>query len=193
MYTAEQPVNAAIGARIDAFATLGTLTTRIFNALVATAPPLEAIKNAKTIARKIHGRRASAIEDTATTPDPNDPTATPATQVSTSQQSYDNKEIHFLKLIELLQTVAEYTPNEADLQLTQLQTYLAQLQSTNSKVKAENPALSNARISRNNLLYSPATGLVDRAKAIKLYIKSLYGAKSPEYRQISGLRFVKVR
>lgn len=192
VFTTQQPVNAAIGARIATFSPLNTLSTRIVNALEASAPPAEAIKNAKTIARKIHGRRASATEETQPI-DPNNPSPLADSQVSTSQQSYDNKEIHFLKLVELLQTVTEYTPNETTLQLTQLQAYLAQLQSTNSKVKAEIPALSNARIARNNLLYSDATGLIDRAKAIKQYVKSLYGASSPEYKQISGLKFVKVK
>ena len=44
--------------------------------------------------------------------------------------------------------------------------------------------LSNARISRNDILYKANTGLVDIALDTKTYIKSLYGATSPQYKQV---------
>ena len=49
--------------------------------------------------------------------------------------------------------------------------------------------LSNKRIARDEVLYADGTGLVDLAGLVKKYIKSLFGADSPQYEQISGLKF----
>lgn len=53
--------------------------------------------------------------------------------------------------------------------------------------------LSNARIARNEMMYKPLTGLVDTAYDIKIYIKSIFGATSPQYKQVSKLKFVSKR
>ena len=44
-------------------------------------------------------------------------------------------------------------------------------------------------IDRNQTLYNPLSGLVKVAKEVKLYIKSVFGATSPQYKQISDLEF----
>jgi hypothetical protein len=44
-------------------------------------------------------------------------------------------------------------------------------------------------MSRNDILYKPDTGLIDTASAAKSYIRSLFGATSPEIKQLSGLTF----
>jgi hypothetical protein len=49
--------------------------------------------------------------------------------------------------------------------------------------------LSNARISRNKLFYDRETGLVKVASDVKKYVKSVFGATSPEYTQVSGVEF----
>ena len=54
-------------------------------------------------------------------------------------------------------------------------------------------SVDNARIARNEVLYKPAVGLVDRAAAVKLYVKSLFGATSAQYKLVSGLKFMTVK
>jgi hypothetical protein len=49
--------------------------------------------------------------------------------------------------------------------------------------------LSNARIERNKLLYSENEGLIDIANGVKSYIKSIFGAASPQYKQLTNLKF----
>jgi len=44
-------------------------------------------------------------------------------------------------------------------------------------------------INRNQIFYNLLSGLVQTAKEVKQYIKSIYGANSPQYRQVSGLEF----
>lgn len=54
-----------------------------------------------------------------------------------------------------------------------------------------NTEYSNARLSRDQVLYNNLTGLCQIAKEVKQYVKSVFGATSPQYKQISSLLFVK--
>jgi hypothetical protein len=93
------------------------------------------------------------------------------------------------KLIKLLTSITLYVPNEADLKVTALSTLYDDLKSKNTAVVKTATPLSNARISRNDIMYKASTGLVDIALDTKSYIKSLYGATSPQYKQVSKLEF----
>ena len=63
------------------------------------------------------------------------------------------------------------------------------LKAKNQAVVDATTPLSNARIARNGILYKETTGLVDVALYVKSYVKSLFGAKRLQLRQISGLEF----
>lgn len=176
--------NNATNKRIEAFKPLKSLATKIINALDATDASAQTVKDAKTINRKIQGQRASTPKTTTPPPDaPADKT------ISTSQQSYDQLIEHFSKLIELLASDSNYTPNEADLTVAATQTKLAELKTANTAVVDSYTAWSNSRIERNNILYNPLTGLVPTALDVKKYVKSIFGATSPQFKQVSGLEF----
>jgi hypothetical protein len=66
---------------------------------------------------------------------------------------------------------------------------LADFRKNNEVVKTAQMLLSNARISRNKLFYDRETGLVKVASDVKKYVKSVFGATSPEYTQVSGVEF----
>jgi len=72
-----------------------------------------------------------------------------------------------------------------------LQTLLAELKAKNTGVINTYTAYSNARIDRNKVLYTDNTGLVDLALEVKKYVKSVFGAGSPQYKQVSGIKFKK--
>jgi hypothetical protein len=57
------------------------------------------------------------------------------------------------------------------------------------KGKIGNTVVSNARIARDKALYAETTGVLDVAQDVKQYVKSLFGATSPQYKQVSGLKF----
>ncbi|MFZ4680693.1 MAG: hypothetical protein ACOYLP_11050 [Flavobacterium sp.] len=178
--------NNVTNARLNLFEPIRKLSTRLVNAFSSSDATAEMIKDAKTINRKIQGKRAKAIPVSI---DPNTPA--PNT-ISTSQQSYDQLIEHFTKLIELLKTPsANYTPNEVELQLVTLTAQLAALKTANTNVSTAYTAVSNARIARDKTLYKEKTGLYDITLAVKDYVKSLYGATAPEYKQISKIKFTK--
>ncbi len=166
------------------------LCTRIVNALEATDASKQTVNDAKTINRKIQGKRADKIVPP---PPPTDPSAKVIEDIhiSVSQQSFDNLIDHFTKMIQLVSAEPLYNPNENDLKVVQLNTLLTSLKSANTAVITATTGYSNARISRDSILYATDTGLVDIAGEVKKYVKSVFGASSPQYKQISGLQFKK--
>ncbi len=186
--TALPPYNNAVNAREIAFAPLSKLVTRIINALASSNVTKQVVEDAKSIARKIQGKRAGEklpeIPDDPTTPEDESQKSS-----SVSQMSFDNRVENFEKLIQLLSAQTGYAPNENDLKVTALTTLLADLRTKNTATLTSLAPLSNARIARNTLLYTTSTSLINIALDVKKYIKSLYGATSPQYKQISGLKF----
>ena len=179
--------NNAVNARIASFDGFRALCTRLVNALQTTDASVQKIADAKGFNRKIQGQRTTK---TATPVD----TETPApTTISSSHQSYDQLIQHFAGLISVLQSEPTYTPNENDLKIATLTAKQADMTAKNTALATAFTAISNARIARDKVLYKETTGLVDTAKAVKLYIKSIFGARSAEYAQVSVIEFKKVK
>lgn len=179
--------NNAVNDRIIAFDGLKALSTRLVNALETTNAPKEKVSDAKGFNRKLQGKRAL----TPTTP--TDPSTPAPTTISASQQSYDQQIQHFAGLVSVLQSETSYTPNETALQIATLTTKQANLVTKNNAVSTAYTNISNSRINRNKTLYDDGTGLVSVATEVKKYIKSVFGASSPEFAQVKGIEFKKVR
>lgn len=190
--TALPPWKNAINARDIVFAPLSKLITRVVNSTDSSSIARQSVADAKSFARKIQGKRADAklppVAD-----DPNTPEDESQSSISASQMSFDNRIENMDKLIQLLASLTGYAPNEADLKVTALTTLLADMRTKNTVAINAYTPLSNARIARNNLLYTTGTGLVDIAGEVKKYIKSVFGGTSPQYKQVSGLKFTKVK
>lgn len=185
-----QPWKNAVNAREITFDPLSKLITRVINALDSSNVSKQVVADSKTISRKIQGKRASAKVETVID-NPDTPEDESQKSISASQMSFDSRIQNMDKLIQLLTTQAGYTPNETELKLTNLTTVLADMRTKNTAAINALTPLSNARISRNTVLYGTDTGLVDIAGEVKKYVKSLYGAKSPQFKQVSGLQFSK--
>lgn len=195
--TAFTAFNNATNNRVVAFDPLEKLVTRIVNALDATDAKKQTVSDAKGISRKMQGRRADPLATILPTALSSDATSPPVTTlpsdntISVSQLSYDSQIENLSRMITLLSSEPLYLPNENDLKVTALNTLLANYRALNTAVINATTGLSNARIARNKILYSNDTGLCDVAQEVKKYVKSVFGAKSPEYKQISGLNFSK--
>lgn len=184
--------NNAVNARKIAFDGLEKLCTRLVNALDATNATNELVKDARTVNNKIQGARAKKLKVVfggKNAIDPNAPVIETPKTISTSQRSYDSIIEHFAKLIAILSTEPSYLPNENDLKISTLNTLLTNLKNLNTAVANAYTTVSNARISRNASLYNPVVGICPVAKEVKGYVKSVFGATSPQYKQISGLEF----
>ena len=174
------------------FSDLKKLSTRIVNALESTTASGQTVDDARTVNRKIQGKRAGTKTDlasaTADTPAESVERAE-ARSISVSQQSFDSLVDNFAKLVQIVSSIPAYAPNETELKVTTLNTLLANLRASNSVVISATTAYGNSKISRDNALYAPVTGLVDLAFEVKKYIKSVFGASSAQFKQVNRIRF----
>lgn len=183
--------NNTVNARMIAFDGLKKLSTRLLNALDATNASVQLVKDFKTVNAKVQGSKLTKADSgkTAKLIDPNAPVVETTKTISSSQQSYSSLIEHVATIITILSTEPTYVPNENELKVVTLNTLLTSLKNTNTAVINAYTTVSNARLSRDQSLYNTTNGLCETAKEIKMYVKSLYGATSPQYKLISGLEF----
>ncbi|MBD8082252.1 hypothetical protein [Chryseobacterium caseinilyticum] len=172
----------AIVARQSAFEDLKSTCTRIMNLLEILGLPQGTLDQAKSLNRSIQGSSKK------TTTLPEDGKEAPKSS-STSRQSFTQQEDNFGLLVQLLGTIPNYTPNEEDLKLANLTTYHQSLESATETVDQTEAQLNTKMIERDKILYDEETGLYTLAMNVKKYVKSLYGATSPEYNDVSAIKF----
>lgn len=177
--------NNKVNERVVAFKDLKSLSTRLINALQTTDATPEKIADAKAFNKKMQGVRAKAVET------PADPNAPAPNTISTSQQSYDQQIQHLAGIISVLETETSYAPNETELQIATLTAKQTDLTAKNSAVATAYANISNSRIARDTTIYGTDTGLFDIASEVKKYVKSVYGATSPQFAQVKGIEFTK--
>ena len=190
--TVEPAYKNAVAAREAGFKPLSKLITRVMNALKATDTTEQVDESAKTLVRKIQGVRATA-KKTDQQKEALAEHGKKVVEISSSQMGFDSRLDNLFKLIQLLLSIPEYNPNEEELKIAYLNTLMEDLKLKNAAVIEKTIPLSNARISRNNILYKDDTGLCDMAMNVKTYLKSLFGPTSLEYKQISSLSFKKIK
>ena len=170
---------------------LDQLTTRSLNAVKVSGASAATIEQAKSLAREVHGKRASKLlseqELVAAKADGNE-----VNQVGKHNSSYNAKIDNFSKYVLYLSAIPEYRPNEPDITPVALNTKLSDLKTKHMEHLDAETAYSSAIANRNTVLYADQVGLVDVAQNVKTYVKSVFGAASPEYKQISDLAFARL-
>jgi len=179
--------NRKINERLNAFSGLKVLSTRLINALQSSETNKETIEDAKAFLRKMRGRKATSNQEPIATETP-----APAS-ISVSQQSYNQLIQHFAGLTAILNAEPGYNPNETDLKIENLLAIQVNLTAKNTAVAMAYANISNSRIARNNTLYNADIGLVKTAIEVKIYIKSVFGASSPQYKQVGKIKFQNVK
>ncbi|MCM5663218.1 hypothetical protein [Galbibacter mesophilus] len=173
----------AIHNRQEVFENLKPLTTRIINHLEILNLNEGTLQQAKSLRNQIQGSNyAKPKKETREGED--------VKTISTSRQSYNQLAENFSILVQLLKTIPNYNPNTADLTLVSLDQYVADLTSSTQQVNTSEASFNTLLIERDNLLYAEDTGLYDTALSVKKYVKSVYGATSPEYDKVSRVEFV---
>ena len=187
--------NNAVNARMIAFDGLKKLSTRLVNSLEVSGATSQTVKDIKTVNAKVQGSKLTKADSgKALKPiDPNTPVTDTVKTISAAQLSYTSLIEHFSKEITILTTEPTYIPNETELKLVTLNAQLTNLKNVNTAVINAYTTVSNSRIARNQSLYNPTNGLITVAKEIKMYVKSVYGASSPQFKQISGIEFKAVK
>ncbi|MGB2913021.1 MAG: hypothetical protein WBB81_05625 [Pyrinomonadaceae bacterium] len=163
-------------------------TTQMLAAFKACGAAANKVDNMKTYQRQVHGARAKAKP----VDDPNTP-EDESKGNSVSHQSYVQVAEAFSQMVALAAGEPLYTPNETHLTVATNTALLADMETANDNVINSVPAWKNAMASRNARLYDDPDSVFERQKLVKEYVKSVFGAKSPEYAQVKGLEFKKVK
>ena len=176
----------AIALRQSAFENLKPTSTKIINHLDILGLLQGTLDQAKSLNRLIQGGQKKTII-LPENPDNGQPSTT--NPISTSRQSYTQQAENFGILLQLLATISTYAPNEDDLKLVNLNIYKDTLVSSTQAVDQTEAELNLKLIERDNILYADGTGLYSIAQNVKKYVKSIYGATSPEYTNVSDIEF----
>lgn len=179
---AKTPYERVINERADAFADVPEYATQLINALESSDASERTIDDAKAYLRKIRGERASR-KKVAKEGEP-----VPVTH-SVSQTSYDQVIQHMEGIESILINEVSYAPNEEELKLVAVKAKIERLNSSNDAVAAVEEAVSNARLQRDKILYNNEDALTKVAAGVKKYVKSVFKAKSAEFKQISSIPF----
>lgn len=183
----EIALDNASDARVRLFRPFKAFSTRIMNALAVSGAMPETIDSARTIQNAIQGRRATpkkaAPVDVAEADAPK--------TISVSRQTASNQLSHFEKMLTILRAEPKYLPNEEELRIANLETLLQNMKDT---YDAESVPELNLEAAYNlrNALFNDKTGLCDIAADVKLYVKSVFGASSNEYKLVRSFHFKKI-
>ena len=179
----------AITIRQNTFENLKSTCTKIVNHLDILGLSQGTIDQAKSLNRLIQGGQKKETAKTTASTETTTPPSGESKGASTSRQSYTQQAENFGILLQLLGTISAYNPNEDDLKLANLNTYKESLMSATQSVDQTEAELNNKLIERDQILYADGTGLYTIAQNVKKYVKSLYGATSPEYANVSSIEF----
>ena len=176
----------AKNARADAFYLLDKVSTRIGNAFKAVVANEVAREHVRSLVLLIHSGRVNSKKSPRSESDSN---AEPVKENASHKSGYDKQLENFNKLIQYLTSFPAYKPNEEDLTVESLTAFYNDLTEKNQLVNTTETQLNVARRQRENVLDKPETGLVQLGNDSKSYVSSVFGARSPEYKQISKLKF----
>jgi len=189
---AESAGNHAISERTTVFEGFDNLVTRVVNAVRISEVSDQTIGQTESIVRDLRNKRAEEIDTPEESEEGKDDEDT-GKHNKMRNGSFGTKVENFHRLIMLLMTITAYKPNETDLSIESLKTRYAAYKLANSACISMEVTADVARRLRKVALYAPKTGLVSVALDSKLYVKSAYGANSPQYKSIRGILFTRIK
>jgi hypothetical protein len=159
--------------------------SRSGNMLKASGASQKIRDDARTLSRKVTGRRKTAkVKDNPSTP------ANEATKShSASQLSFENVGGNFDDYIAILGTEPSYAPNEPELTIAGLTTFSNNLKAKNQAVNTNFATTNATRSLRDQLLYLADDSVVNNALLVKAYVRAAFGPDSALFKSIKGLEF----
>ncbi len=190
--TTEAPYKVSVNTRQTLFAQAAPRMGSAYRMAKACGAGQPILDDLDTHRRKLSSpRKAKAPKGDPNATDSEDGSSN--TTHSTSQMSYDNQVGNAAAIVALLSHISTYNPNEDKLKIASLQEFVTELQAVNEAVSTNFVPYSQARATRDEVLYTGEDSIVNIAKLVKAYVSAAFGTGSPLYKQIKGLKFVKRR
>lgn len=186
----EAPYKVAVNTRQTKFAEAPPRAASAIRMAQASGAPKLILDDLRTHNRKLSGQRKSKAPKV----DPNDPNAAGKDGAgngthSTSQKSYDSQIGHVENIVALLGNIPTYGPNEEELTITSLQAFVGDLRDVHNAVNTNFVPYSQARSTRDVMLYTGEGSVVNTALLVKAYVSAAFGRQSALYKAIKGLKF----
>jgi len=176
-----QQAKIPINEREILFEPTSKLVTRTLNYFESTDASKEIKKDAKGLADKFRGFHIVVEKLPDGNPDPK--------HVSNSHMSFVQRADTFKQLIDLYSSDVNYAPNENDLKIDVLRTLYESMKTANDNIGTIIAPVNVSRITRDDALYTPTTGIVDTAMACKDYVVGLFGAEAPQTKLVRKIEF----
>jgi hypothetical protein len=175
-----------------AFKDLRKLAGRIISELKSTGVLVQTVADARYIHRKLTGFRISR-DPIAIGSVPAASAEVPASEKKSIARGLDfgTQADYFGKLLQTLRTEPSYQPGIEDLKLVALEAKLNDLLAKNATVVRTSVALKNARMYRNDLLYSQSGNVQEAHRAVKQQVKAAFGPRSEEFKSLVNVKFIK--
>lgn len=106
-------------------------------------------------------------------------------------KDYATKAYHFARLVETVSAEPNYRPNEEELTVESLEQKVLELRSLNEMVMKTRQRLSQLRKQRNKLFYEGPGSLVAIAKAVKYYVRGVFGFNSDPHADLVKVSLTK--
>ena len=190
--TAENIDNNSIATRALAFKSNDGLVTHAINSFSISGASEQSIRQAESKVRAYRNIRVSdkpSEEDIATAK-----AEGKNLRINTMHSAtFDKKTENMGDFIDFLANSPEYGPNESDISIEGLSAKLAELKSKNKNCSKTSAELDAVRRNRDIAMFAKGTGMVDLAMGVKKYVKSVFGATSIQYKEISDLKFKNIK
>lgn len=170
-----------------AFTGIEKLATRVALALEASGVSWQNVADVRYFSRLIAGRRATNREPILS----GDANEQSLKSLIHPPRGYVTVAANFSKLVDRVAMLPKYKASHAELELPALQAKAALLRAKTEAVNKARIALSNAMLKRDRVMYREANSLVDNARLVKRFIRSMYGTRSGPSAQLVGFRFTK--
>jgi hypothetical protein len=186
---ARKAYDNATNARKEAFQGIRVLSRSVQGMLKTSGANPLLMADALNAKRKICGARITKP------PDAKADGATTDTKKKSTRASYAKAYVavaeYFDELVKTVESEPRYRANETHLTLTGLQEMKAKLFALNKAVADAEVHLDKARFQRNEMFYTDPNSIVNMAKGVKAYVRSIFGLNSQEYQLVQKIRFTK--
>jgi len=179
--------NQATNHREELFKATDKLASSMYHVLQASSANVLTTEDARrALNRLLNGVRSVGESGTASVESP-----PPSRKWKGYGRDYATRIQHFAQLVDIVSKEADYTPEEQELQVDALWQRIAALQAANTKVLQTSLILAKARSKRNEVLYAAKWSLYKTVRAVKAYVKAIFGTTSPSYQLLVAARFTK--
>lgn len=175
-----------VNQRKQIFSQLPRLAASILRTLEASGASAEKLDDARSFFHKLTGHTGRTVP----TASPQETTA-PVNKRSTLQLAYASRVDSFARLVKAVATEPLYQSNEEHLGVESLNEMVKRLQALNQKVSNARVVWSNALIHRNQVMYHRGQSLAETTKAVRKYVRAIFGYDSQQFAQVRTISFTK--